>query len=308
MKGGTCETCLKKKYFWCQCPGCGSGDLRHEHYSSVGLNVRHCLRNGSKKKGDHNFCVTCIETWACSMCHWQIRSGASMVDPPSGSFCAACALVVLQKSDTAQKRDTVRAADSLVEDLTASMSAMDIDSATPGGSSTSPMDISAGPVLGPHRGKCYHVRGVSVCQYTSAKRCALGTLELAFKNQEIEWVFCVDEHIERAVDIMLAWVAMRRNLVRQGEIGDYQSSLKGEWISHTIDTTMLHIFWKGEDATKVLGVDIHNPHDADGGLAEFCRRFVDMLTKLMPPDERTYRVTPKSVSEYPKITEVCIHS
>ena len=90
-----------------------------------------------------------------------------MADPPSGSFCAACALLVLQK------RDTVLAADDPLEDVAASLSSMDIDSTTPGGSSMSPTRVPAGSVLGPHRGKCYHVRGVSVCQFTSAKHCAL---------------------------------------------------------------------------------------------------------------------------------------
>ena len=106
----------------------------------------------------------------------------------------------------------------VLEDLAASMSAMDIDAASPGAFSMAPMDISADPVLGPHRGKCNHVRGVSVCQHISAEHCALGTLELASKNQEIQWVFRVDEHTEKAVDIMLAWIDMRRKLLCQGKL------------------------------------------------------------------------------------------
>ena len=54
--GGTRETCSKNKKFWYQCHGCGSGDPRHEHHSRAGLNVHHCLRDGSKKKGVHYFC------------------------------------------------------------------------------------------------------------------------------------------------------------------------------------------------------------------------------------------------------------
>ena len=149
-----------------------------------------------------------------------------------------------------------------------------------------PTDISAAPALGPHRGKCYHVRGVSACQYISAKRCALGTLELAFKNQGIQWVFCVDEQIEKAVDIMLAWIAMRRHLLRQGKLDSgifFNVRFDGKLSNGKEYKRMLAKFWRGEEAVKVLRehcLGVGRLYGADGGMSEFCRRFVDMLTNL----------------------------
>ena len=64
---------------------------------------------------------------------------------------------------------------------------------------------------------------------------------------------------------------------------------------------MLGNFWFDREGRHALGSDFHrNIHNADGGLTEFCRRFVDIITRFMTPEERTYRVTPKSVFDYSK--------
>ena len=90
VAGGICSVCSDKKKFWCQCPGCGDGLARHVHHTVTGTDVRHCLKMGSKKPGDHYFCITCIRQWACIVCGKQLRCSPALVTAPSGPKCASC--------------------------------------------------------------------------------------------------------------------------------------------------------------------------------------------------------------------------
>ena len=72
---------------------------------------------------------------------------------------------------------------------------------------------ASGGVQAPHRGKCYHPTGNTACKFTSAKHCAIGTMELAFRKQNVRWVFCHDAGVEKDVDTMLEWKSFRTETV-----------------------------------------------------------------------------------------------
>ena len=80
---------------------------------------------------------------------------------------------------------------------------------------------------------------------------------------------------------------MRRKMLCQGRLdsGRYTGShirFDGKLSNGKEYKRMLAKFWKGDEARKALGdwAPVETlTHGADGGLAEFCRRFVDMFTK-----------------------------
>ena len=109
-----------------------------------------------------------------------------METPPLGSSCPSCASLQLHQ-------------------LECSFSAMDVEDSNASQSAGRVASGASSSAWAPHRGKCYHPSGNTACTFTSAKHCAIGTMERVFRKQNVRWVFCHDAEIEKDIDTMLEW-------------------------------------------------------------------------------------------------------
>ena len=85
IRDGVCKQCESQRYWWCECPGCSEGGLRHVHHGVLGVC---CPRLVTKKKGQHKFCAHCLAHWKCEVCG---KIATECAERPQSTRCGACA-------------------------------------------------------------------------------------------------------------------------------------------------------------------------------------------------------------------------
>ena len=142
--------------------------------------------------------MVCVQRWKCSTCGRQVRGDKPMETPPLGPSCPSCALLEVQKLESSFSTMDIK-------DSNASQSPMDVENSNAPLSAGRVASEASSSVWAPHRGKCYHPSGSFACTFTSSKHCAIGTMERAFRNQDVRWISRHASKLEEDIYTMLKW-------------------------------------------------------------------------------------------------------